>query len=70
MSISTKKKILIADDVEMNRVILREIFNEEYEIIEVNSGEEALEVIQAKAHDIELVLLDLVMGIQSGFAVL
>lgn len=33
-----KKKILIVDDIEINRVILSEIFKEDYEILEAADG--------------------------------
>ena len=40
-----KKTILIVDDQEINRVILKELFKEDYEVIEAENGEQALEII-------------------------
>ena len=36
------QKILIVDDSEMNRIILSEILQDEYDIIEASTGEECL----------------------------
>lgn len=40
-----KHKVLIVDDSDTNRAILAEILSEEYEIIEADSGENALQII-------------------------
>ena len=39
----TKQKILIADDSEMNRELLAAILEEEYDIIQVNDGVQAVD---------------------------
>ncbi len=63
-------RILIVDDVRMNRAILKSIFKDRYEIIEAKNGEEALDIIDRFKGEISLVLLDLVMPGMSGFEVL
>ena len=65
-----KPLVLIVDDSEMNRDILREMLKDEYAIIEAASGEEAIEVLEKSATCISLVLLDIVMPGMSGFDVL
>ncbi len=65
-----KYKILIADDSEMNRSILADMLENEYEILEAKNGKQALEVIQTYQHDLSLVLLDIVMPEMDGFEVL
>ncbi len=40
-----KNKILIIDDVDFNREILSEILKNDYEIISVDNGYKALEII-------------------------
>ena len=66
----TKQKILIADDSEMNRELLAAILEEEYEIIQVNDGVQAVDCLQRQAEEISLLLLDIVMPHMDGFEVL
>lgn len=41
-----RKKLLIADDSEMNRAILANILDQDYEIIEAADGREAIAALQ------------------------
>lgn len=66
----TKQKILIADDTEMNRELLAAILEEEYDIIQVNDGVQAVDCLQRQAEEISLLLLDIVMPHMDGFEVL
>ena len=66
----TKQKILIADDSEMNRELLAAILEEEYDIIQVNDGVQAVDCLQRQAEEIFLLLLDIVMPHMDGFEVL
>ena len=66
----TKQKILIADDSEMNRELLAAILEEEYDIIQVNDGVQAVDCLQRQAEEISLFLLDIVMPHMDGFEVL
>ena len=68
--IQNKPKILIVDDSEFNRAILKEILEETYEIIEVDGGNEALHKIDEYGMKISLVLLDIIMPEKDGFEVL
>ena len=70
MALSEKKKVLIADDSEMNREILAEILGEEYEILEVEDGASAVAELQRHNDEISMVLLDYVMPEMDGFQVL
>ena len=65
-----KPRILIVDDSEFNRAILKEILQENYEIIEANDGKEALLKIDKYGMEISLVLLDIIMPEKDGFEVL
>lgn len=67
---STKRKILIADDSAMNREILNDMLGDEYEILEVENGQEAIAAIQKHGVEIDLMLLDIVMPKMDGFEVL
>jgi len=61
---------LIADDSEMNRSILADMLSDEYEIIEAEDGQEAVEVLRKYESEIDLLLLDIVMPNMDGFEVL
>lgn len=64
------EKILIADDVEMNRDLLSDIFDEQFDILEACDGEEAIKILDEYGTDISLVLLDLMMPKKSGLDVM
>lgn len=68
--IQNKPRILIVDDSEFNRAILKEILEETYEIIEADGGKEALNKIDEYGMEISLVLLDIIMPEKDGFEVL
>lgn len=60
------KKILIVDDDENNRILMREILNfHGYEIIEAENGVEGLK--KAKEDKPALMLLDIQMPVMDGF---
>lgn len=65
-----KYRILVVDDSEMNREILSEILNEEYDIIEADSGDTCIDMLRKYETGISLVLLDIVMPGMDGFGVL
>ena len=62
--------ILVADDSEMNRSILRSMLEESYDIVEAEDGLQAVAILQQMEQEIALVLLDLVMPNMDGFDVL
>ena len=64
-----KQKILIVDDEEVNRAILEIMFQTEFEVIQASNGEEAIKQIEDN-QDAVLILLDIVMPVMDGFAVL
>lgn len=61
---NTSTNVLIVDDEPLVRNLLKEIFNEKYICITVNSGEEALKILQIEKFD--LVLTDINLGGLSG----
>ena len=65
-----RAKILIVDDDAMNRVVLSDLLADEYDIIEAKDGDEAIEILEKKAKEITLVLLDMVMPGRDGLEVL
>lgn len=64
-----KQQILIVDDEEINRTILRGLFENDYGIIEAENGQEAIRQLDTHPN-IVLILLDVVMPVMDGFAVL
>jgi len=64
-SVTDMPDVLIADDSEFMRNLLREILEEDHNIVgEVENGVEAVETY--KEHDPDLVMMDIVMPIRDG----
>lgn len=66
----SKNLILIADDAEINRELLKLIFEEQFEIIEAADGEETINMLDKYANDIAVLFLDLIMPKKSGIEIL
>lgn len=65
------KKILIVDDQEINRIILKNILvRESFEILEAGDGADALEQLAVHGEAIALLLLDIVMSPVDGYEVM
>ncbi len=64
-----RQQILIVDDEEINRVVLKQIFQEDYDVLEAANGQDAIYQIENN-ENIILVLLDIVMPVKDGFGVL
>ena len=62
--------ILVADDVEINRAVLRSIFEEDYNVLEAENGEQALFLMRQYRDSIAIVLLDLIMPVRDGYEVM
>ncbi len=60
-------KILIVDDAEINREILREMLKDDYEILEADNGQTGLDIVSAEKTAISAILLDIVMPVMDGF---
>ena len=65
-----KDKILVVDDLFINRDILTEILKDKFEILEAVDGREALREIELYKGEIAAVLLDLLMPVMDGYKVL
>lgn len=65
-----RDRILIVDDEEVNRAILANIFEEQYEVLEASNGAEAVELIEDNYVRLKVVFLDLMMPVMDGFGVL
>lgn len=62
--------LLVVDDMQINRMILRALFEGEYELLEAEDGEQALTLMRRNQKRIAAVLLDLMMPVKDGYAVL
>lgn len=67
---NTRPVILIAEDDEVNRAILKEILKEDYEVIEAADGERAVALIESEQDRLNLVLADIHMPVMDGFEVI
>ncbi|MBO5055876.1 MAG: response regulator [Lachnospiraceae bacterium] len=65
-----KDTILIIEDMEINRLLLAEIFKDEYKILEAANGKEGIKLFVENFSSIAVVLIDLVMPVMDGFQVL
>ena len=65
-----KQKILIVDDSEMNRDLLIDILEDQYDIVEAENGAEAVAILLQQRTDFSLLLLDIMMPQMDGFEVL
>lgn len=61
-----EKTILVVDDVEVNRVSLRCIFEEQYRVEEAENGKEALAYLKEHPGMVDVILLDLMMPVMDG----
>ena len=64
------RKLIVVDDIALNRAILNELFCDQYDVLEADNGKTAIEYIEKYSDEIAIVLLDLVMPIMDGFEVL
>lgn len=65
-----KKCLLIVDDTDIDRMILKNILCKDFEIMEANSGNAAFEYITTKSKELDGILLDISMPHIDGFDVL
>ena len=65
-----RNTLLIADDIRINRKLLKVIFNEQYEILEAEDGEMAIKLLEENSEKIALLFLDLQMPKKNGLEVL
>lgn len=70
MSEKKKQKILIVDDCTMNREILIDMLQNEFDIMEAVDGLQAIRIIKEYNTSIDLMILDIIMPEADGFEVL
>ena len=65
-----RNTLLVVDDVEVNRAILRALFENNYNILEAENGEQALLLINQYKDSIAALLLDIIMPVKNGYEVM
>ena len=65
-----RKSLLIVDDTEIDRMILKSILGSEFNVTEVNSGTEAFQYITLHKDHLDAILMDIAMPNIDGFDVL
>ena len=69
-NLNIKRKLLVVDDMEVNRMVLEDLFNDDFDVIEAENGKDALDLVYANLDELSIILLDLVMPVMDGFDVL
>lgn len=67
---SDLKTILIVDDSEIDRVVLKNILCNDFNVVEADSGYAALEILLKSKTHLDAMLLDISMPVLDGFGVL
>lgn len=65
-----RKRLLIVDDTEIDRIILKSILCRDFDILEANNGNMAFEYITTRGDQLDAILLDIAMPHIDGFDVL
>ncbi len=63
-------RVLIVDDLEINRDILEGILEDDYDLLFAENGRQAVDIAVASQDSLSIILLDLMMPEMDGFAVL
>ena len=67
---NSANRILIVDDAETNRLLLRNMLEAHYEIVEACDGHEAVNLISRYGLGLSIILLDMIMPEMDGYQVL
>ncbi|WP_066648876.1 two-component system response regulator [Christensenella timonensis] len=62
--------ILVVDDIEINRNMLKNLLVSEYDVLVADGGRQAIELLDGHRKEISMVLLDVIMPEVSGYDVL
>ena len=64
------RQILVVEDEEINREILKEMLQDGFDVVLAENGREALECISSRSEMLSLILLDLNLPDSSGLDIL
>lgn len=65
-----KHQVLIVEDNEINREMLKAILSDEYSVLEAENGQVALDILETKKENIALIFLDVMMPVMDGYTFL
>lgn len=65
-----KNTMLVADDMDINRDVLKEMFKEDFDILEAQDGRECVNLVKEYGKSIQILLLDIQMPVMTGLEVL
>lgn len=66
----SRKKILVVEDNMLNRSLLCQILSSDYDVVEAENGQEALDILKQVGEGISLILLDITMPVMDGYTFL
>lgn len=66
----SQKVILVVEDNEINRAMLKAFLSEEYKVLEAENGQIALSILKKYRDEISLILLDITMPVMDGYTFL
>lgn len=62
---NTKETLLIVDDSKFQRAVLRQMLCDSFNLIEVESGEECIEIMDDEKHKVNMVFLTLLFSVST-----
>lgn len=65
-----KKRVLVVEDNELNRELLCQILSQEYQVLEAENGQAALNILKSAGGSISLIFLDVMMPVMDGYTFL
>lgn len=65
-----KKRVLVVEDNELNRELLCQILSQEYQVLEAENGQVALDILKEYKGNISLIFLDVIMPVMDGYTFL
>lgn len=63
----TRPRILIVEDNQVNRIMLKKMLCDSYEVLEAANGKEALHLLLECGERIDAILLDIIMPVMDGY---
>ena len=65
-----KHRVLVVDDRKINLTMLSKILDSHYDVLLAENGEQALALLRSEGNSISAMLLDIIMPVMDGYAVL
>lgn len=65
-----KKRVLVVEDNELNRELLCQILSQEYDVLQAENGQAAMDILKEHKNSIALIFLDVVMPVMDGYTFL